>query len=102
MASQSVWESFKSQLRQSVARNGSKLFPTARCEDEEPELVDPQETLRAECKAQKCDKYRVKLETCNERVNSRSQTTESCYEELLDLFHCVDHCVAKNLFSKLK
>lgn len=43
-----------------------------------------------------------KLQTCNDRVNSRKATTETCLEEVSDLFHYVDHCVAKTLFSKLK
>ena len=101
MANQSVWESFKNQLRHSITKTGGQLIPFAKC-DEEPELVDPQEVLREKCRSSKCDKYKVKLDTCNDRVNSRTQTAETCYEELLDLFHCVDHCAAKELFQKLK
>ena len=86
-------------LTAGIARIG---LPRVRCEEEEPELVDPQTVLREECKAKHCEKYDVKLQTCNDRVNSRTQTAESCFEELLDLFHCVDHCVAKDLFKKLK
>lgn len=71
-----------------------------RCEEEE--LVDPQTVLRDECRAKHCDKYNVKLETCNERVRSRKKTAETCYEELLDLFHCVDHCAGKEILKKLK
>lgn len=43
-----------------------------------------------------------KLEECNNRVNSRSRTTENCTEELFDLIHAIDHCVTKDLFSRLK
>ena len=43
-----------------------------------------------------------KLHSCNDRVNSRSQTTETCVEELFDYLHHLDHCVQQSLFSKLK
>lgn len=43
-----------------------------------------------------------KYEACNERVRSRSQTTETCVEELFDMLHAVDHCVTPKLFPKLK
>ncbi|XP_073969985.1 cytochrome b-c1 complex subunit 6, mitochondrial-like [Rhodnius prolixus] len=77
-----------------------KVVPTVKAQDDE-ELVDPQETLKEECRP-KCSSYKEKLEQCNERVSSRSQTAETCMEELFDFVHCVDHCVAKTLFSKLK
>ena len=35
-----------------------------------------------------------KLDECNDRVNSRSNTSEICVEELIDFVHCVDHCVS--------
>lgn len=43
-----------------------------------------------------------KYQACNDRVNSRSKTTETCIEELFDYIHELDHCVAHSLFSKLK
>ena len=70
--------------------------------EEEVELVDPQAELRAECKKAHCENYVTKLETCNARESSMKKTEETCYEELLDLLHCVDHCASKALFSKLK
>lgn len=69
--------------------------------DEEEELVDPHVVLKEEC-AGRCTNYKQKLDECNDRVSSRSQTTETCAEELFDFVHCVDHCVAKDIFSKLK
>ncbi|XP_029662084.1 cytochrome b-c1 complex subunit 6, mitochondrial [Formica exsecta] len=72
-------------------------------EGEEEELVDPQKVLREQCSQEvKCSNFQEKLTTCNNRVNSRSNTEETCLEELLDYVQCVDHCVAKTLFSKLK
>lgn len=72
-------------------------------EGEEEELVDPQKVLREECSKQaKCSTLQEKLTTCNDRVNSRTKTEETCLEELIDYVQCVDHCVAKTLFSKLK
>ncbi|XP_077278075.1 ubiquinol-cytochrome c reductase 11 kDa subunit [Temnothorax americanus] len=72
-------------------------------EEEEEELVDPQTVLREECsQLPKCASFKEKLDTCNNRVNSRSNTEETCLEEIIDYVQCVDHCVAKTLFSKLK
>lgn len=47
-------------------------------------------------------KLAEKYQQCNDRVNSRSKTTETCVEELFDLMHAIDHCVSHDLFSKLK
>ncbi|BES96499.1 Cytochrome b-c1 complex subunit 6-like, mitochondrial [Nesidiocoris tenuis] len=74
---------------------------SAQAEDEEEELVDPQDVLREQCQPH-CASWKEKLETCNERVRSRSQTAETCVEEVIDFLHCMDHCVVKDLFSKLK
>ncbi|KAL0101564.1 hypothetical protein PUN28_019002 [Cardiocondyla obscurior] len=72
-------------------------------EGEEEELVDPQTVLREQCNQEsKCVNFKGKLDTCNDRVNSRSNTEETCLEELIDYVQCVDHCVAKTLFTKLK
>ena len=71
-------------------------------EEEEVELVDPQETLREECATAHCQALKAKLDECTERVNSKSATTESCFEEVVDFMNCVDHCVAPKLFAKLK
>lgn len=50
----------------------------------------------------KCAAFGEKLQECNDRVNSRSQTLETCTEELFDFLHCVDHCAAKDIFKQLK
>ncbi|XP_062521422.1 cytochrome b-c1 complex subunit 6, mitochondrial-like [Corticium candelabrum] len=72
-------------------------------EEEEEDIEDPQEIIREKCReTKKCASLRDKLNTCNERVLSRKRTEETCEEELFDFVHCVDHCVAKTLFSKLK
>ncbi|BFZ02385.1 hypothetical protein BsWGS_05424 [Bradybaena similaris] len=72
-------------------------------EEEEEELIDPQTALRESCSQKKeCAKLKLRLETCNERVEGEEKTTETCMEELIDFMHCVDHCVAETLFSKLK
>lgn len=72
-------------------------------EEEEEELVDPHQELKAKCsEAKHCAGYKAKLEECNDRVNSRSKTAETCVEELVDFYHCVDHCIVKDLFKMLK
>ena len=43
-----------------------------------------------------------KYQACNDRVNSKKNTTETCTEELFDYIGELDSCVAKTLFSKLK
>ncbi|KAG6803943.1 cytochrome b-c1 complex subunit 6, mitochondrial [Apis mellifera caucasica] len=78
-----------------------RYIPTVKAEDEE--IVDPQKLLREKCsRLPKCSAMQDKLNTCNDRVNSRKQTEETCMEELIDYVECVDHCVAKTLFTKLK
>ncbi|XP_055342862.1 cytochrome b-c1 complex subunit 6, mitochondrial-like [Paramacrobiotus metropolitanus] len=70
---------------------------------EEEGFVDPQAKLREKCSAKPdCAKLSQRLEECNERVRGRIKTSETCHEEVVDLFHCVDHCVAKDLFHHLK
>lgn len=71
-------------------------------EEEEEDLVDPQTVLREECASAHCQALKDKLDSCTERVNSRKQTTESCFEEVVDFMNCVDHCVAPKLFAQLK
>merc|ERR1712150_33685 len=72
-------------------------------EEEEEDLVDPQETLKENCMADShCQAYQAEFERCNERVEARENTEETCAQELYDFMHCVDHCVSKSLFTKLK
>merc|ERR1711872_1194928 len=72
-------------------------------EEEDEELVDPMEAIKDACiNGHHCSSFKEKFETCNDRVTSREQTEETCSEELFDLLHCVDHCMSKPLFSKLK
>ncbi len=59
-------------------------------------MVDPQETLKEKCaELPKCAKLRDELDACNDRVSSKSKTTETCTQELFDFIHCVDHCVSR-------
>nr|XP_022905937.1 cytochrome b-c1 complex subunit 6, mitochondrial-like [Onthophagus taurus] len=77
-----------------------KFFPKVKADDD---LVDPQEVLRNKCKeTDHCKHLQEKYDACNDRVNSRSKTTEICTEELFDWLHAVDHCVTKDLFKQLK
>ncbi|KAH7964811.1 hypothetical protein HPB49_001475 [Dermacentor silvarum] len=80
-----------------------KVKPVVKAADEDDELVDPLDTVRDKCRAEaKCAAFGEKLQECNDRVNSRSQTLETCTEELFDFLHCVDHCAAKDIFKQLK
>ncbi|XP_030370561.1 cytochrome b-c1 complex subunit 6, mitochondrial [Scaptodrosophila lebanonensis] len=77
-------------------------FPVVKADDEE-DLVDPQTALREKCQTKgHIESLYTKYQECNDRVNSRSKTTETCMEELFDYVAELDHCVAHSLFSKLK
>ncbi|KAK8375989.1 hypothetical protein O3P69_008605 [Scylla paramamosain] len=72
-------------------------------EEEEEDLVDPLDGLKESCgSSNHCAHLNEKLTACNDRVNSRSKTEETCSEELFDYLHCVDHCLTESLFKKLK
>ncbi|EDW66489.1 cytochrome b-c1 complex subunit 6, mitochondrial [Drosophila novamexicana] len=78
-------------------------LPVVKADDDEEELVDPQAALRDKCQAKgHIESLYNKYQECNDRVNSRSKTTETCMEELFDYVAELDHCVAHSLFSKLK
>ncbi|CAG9559102.1 unnamed protein product [Danaus chrysippus] len=81
-----------------------KIIPVVKAdEEEEEELVDPQQALRDECsQKQEAQSYWAKYQECNNRVNSRSNTAETCEEELIDYVHVLDKCVNKDLFKRLK
>ncbi len=69
--------------------------------DEEP--VDSKDRLEAECaRSSECVGYYRKLVRCTARVKANPETHETCTEELFDLSHCVDPCVAPKLFALLK
>ncbi|ELU06456.1 hypothetical protein CAPTEDRAFT_228304 [Capitella teleta] len=72
-------------------------------EEEEEDIVDPHDTLRENCRGEdKCMQLKEVMESCNDRVNSKSNTSENCMQELYDFVHCVDTCASKSLFPKLK
>merc|ERR1712061_875756 len=63
-------------------------------EEDEEELVDSQQVIRDKCKESHCVAAQRELETCNDRVNSKTATTETCFQEILDFYHCIDHCAS--------
>ncbi|MBN3275148.1 QCR6 protein, partial [Polyodon spathula] len=72
-------------------------------EEEEEDMVDPLVTVRSKCElTEHCVHLREKLETCEARVSSRSNTAEECTEELFDFLHARDHCVAHKAFNMIK
>uniref|UniRef100_T1KWV3 Ubiquinol-cytochrome C reductase hinge domain-containing protein n=1 Tax=Tetranychus urticae TaxID=32264 RepID=T1KWV3_TETUR len=87
----------------SMIRTNVKERITVHAEEpeEEEELVDPLDTLRDKCKPH-CKELQAKMDTCNIRVRSKKETTESCWEEMMDWMHCIDHCASKDLFKYLK
>ena len=85
-----------------------KLVPKIHAEEEEEEedeedLVDPATGIKEACAdSSECSKYKSRFEECTSRVESKSATTETCFEEILDFYHCMDHCASKEIFSKVK
>ncbi|XP_059478791.1 cytochrome b-c1 complex subunit 6, mitochondrial-like [Neocloeon triangulifer] len=80
-----------------------KPVKVAKAQEADEELVDPQTTLRNKCNEQAAViTLKERYEACNDRVNSKSRTTETCIEELNDYLHVLDACVTKTLFSQLK
>merc|ERR1719216_454230 len=87
-----------------------KFIPSVKAEEEdEPEededeedLVDPAVEIKEKCSEDHCSKYKNRLDECNDRVTSKNNTTETCFEEILDFYHCVDHCAADKIFAVLK
>ena len=83
-----------------------KIVPRVRADEEEeedePKLVDPAVEIKAHSAEDHCAKYKARLEECNERVNSKTKSTETCMEEVIDFYHCVDHCAGPKIFAKLK
>ena len=63
------------------------------------DLVDPATAIKEACAENHCTAYKAKLDECNDRVRSKNKTTETCFEEILDFYHCVDHCAAKDVFK---
>ena len=41
-----------------------------------------------------CAKLFQELESCNQRVSSKSKTEETCVQELFDFLECRDKCVS--------
>merc|ERR1739848_411312 len=71
-------------------------------EEDEEDLVDPHELVREQCVTDHCLAVKARLDERNARVESKNNTTETCFEEILDFYHCVDHCSSKIIMSKLK
>merc|ERR1711963_573348 len=71
-------------------------------DEDEEDLIDPHEVVREECTKDHCQSVKDRLDECNARVESKSATTETCFEEILDFYHCIDHCASKIILSKLK
>ena len=61
--------------------------------------MDPATAIKEACAENHCTAYKAKLDECNDRVRSKNKTTETCFEEILDFYHCVDHCAAQDVFK---
>ncbi|XP_072023578.1 cytochrome b-c1 complex subunit 6, mitochondrial-like [Amphiura filiformis] len=72
-------------------------------EEDEEDLEDPRDAIVEACQnGHHCESLKAVLDTCTERVNSKSKTEETCTQELFDFMHCVDHCSSEKIFAKVK
>ncbi|KJH50451.1 Ubiquinol-cytochrome C reductase hinge protein [Dictyocaulus viviparus] len=46
--------------------------------------------------------FKAVLDECNERVNSRTNTEETCHQEMSDFIHHLDQCAMPKAFAALK
>ncbi|CAD5211160.1 unnamed protein product [Bursaphelenchus okinawaensis] len=56
---------------------------------------------REQCEP-KVSKFKDLLDECNQRVSSRTQTEETCNQEMMDYIHHLDHCAMPKAFKSLK
>uniref|UniRef100_A0A914D1F1 Cytochrome b-c1 complex subunit 6 n=1 Tax=Acrobeloides nanus TaxID=290746 RepID=A0A914D1F1_9BILA len=50
----------------------------------------------------KMAKFKEALEECNERVNGKPGTLETCHQEMIDYINQLDHCAMPKAFKSLK
>ncbi|EFO91055.1 hypothetical protein GCK72_008431 [Caenorhabditis remanei] len=65
------------------------------------ENVDQLTQFRERCADHVTD-FKAILDECNDRVNSRSETEETCHQEMADYVHHLDHCAMPKAFASLK
>ncbi|CAB1324661.1 unnamed protein product [Coregonus sp. 'balchen'] len=70
-----------------------KMILNGEPEDEEEEEEEEEDMVVCIDLAEHCIHTRAKLEDCESRVGSKSETAEDCTEELFDFLHARDHCV---------
>merc|ERR1712080_565095 len=71
-------------------------------DEEEEDLVDPAMGIKEKCGEEHCSMARAALDDGSARVTSKTRTSETCLEEIVDFYHCVDHCAAPDIFKHLK
>uniref|UniRef100_A0AC35U2A3 Cytochrome b-c1 complex subunit 6 n=1 Tax=Rhabditophanes sp. KR3021 TaxID=114890 RepID=A0AC35U2A3_9BILA len=57
--------------------------------------------FREQCQ-EKVSHFKDLLEECNARVTSRTQTEETCHEEMVEYIHHLDHCAMPKAFKACK
>merc|ERR1712050_727228 len=72
-------------------------------EEEEEEMVDPLDLVRAKCaESGNAKKWADELKVCTKRVESRSNTAETCTEELFHFLQHRDECTARHFKQIVK
>ncbi|GMR36160.1 hypothetical protein PMAYCL1PPCAC_06355, partial [Pristionchus mayeri] len=65
------------------------------------EGVDQLSQWRERCADHVADLKQL-LDDCNDRVNSRTNTEETCHQEMCDYIHHLDECAMPKAFASLK
>ena len=45
-------------------------------------------------------RFKEILDECNDRVNSKNNTSETCHQEMVDYVNALDHCVRLTWWGK--
>uniref|UniRef100_A0A0K0EI09 Cytochrome b-c1 complex subunit 6 n=1 Tax=Strongyloides stercoralis TaxID=6248 RepID=A0A0K0EI09_STRER len=65
------------------------------------EGVDQLQQYREICQDQ-VTHFKEILDTCNARVESKTNTEETCHEEMVEYIQHLDHCAMPKAFKALK
>ncbi|SBS87366.1 ubiquinol-cytochrome c reductase hinge protein, putative [Plasmodium ovale wallikeri] len=75
-------------------------YPKFKERDEKDRTVDPRIELEKKC-AVKCVRPVNEYQNCVTRVKARTDNKGNCLGQYEELYICIDHCVAKDLFNYL-
>ncbi|KJP89749.1 hypothetical protein AK88_00457 [Plasmodium fragile] len=75
-------------------------FPKFKEREESQRTVDPRIELEKKCQA-KCVRPVHEYQSCVSRVQAKPEMKGNCLGQHEEMYICIDHCVAKDLFNYL-